>query len=37
MTVFKPCPICGKPLTTKNIHFYDCDSMIGDMDMISDF
>ncbi len=37
MTVFKPCPVCGRPLTTKDIRFFDSESLIGDMDMISDF
>lgn len=37
MTVFKPCPVCGKPLTTKDIRFFDSESLIGDLDMISDF
>ncbi len=37
MIAFKPCPVCGRPLTTKDVRFFDCDSLIGDMDMISDF
>lgn len=37
MTVFKPCPICGAPITTRNIRFYDDECSFGDMMNVSDF
>lgn len=34
---FKPCPICGRALSEKDIEFYDDGSYIGDMEMIHDY
>lgn len=37
MIAFKPCPYCGRKLTTKDLRFFDQDSYLGDMEMIHDF
>ena len=34
---FKPCPMCGKPLSTNDVHFLDCEGgILSDLERLED-
>ncbi len=35
--IFKPCPICGRPLNEKCLVFSDDDGLVVDLDYVSDY